>query len=76
MSGTLRTIIILLIIWWVLRLLMRAGKQRKGAGGMRWTNETGRPKGDVRIERLKDEKRDKDRGTGGNVTDADFEELK
>jgi hypothetical protein len=74
-QGTLRTILILLIIWWVLRLLLRAGKKKAGPPpGSRWTNETDRPKGEVRIEQVK-QKRDNDKRSGGKVTDADFEEL-
>jgi hypothetical protein len=75
MSGTIRTIIILLIIWWVLRLLLRAGQKRRNVG-TRWTDDPGRPKGDVRIERVREKERDKGKGPDGNVTDADFEELK
>ncbi len=76
MGGTLRTILILLIIWFVLRLLLRAGKKRGRPAGTRWTNDTGRPKGEVRIEKLKDDERDQGPRPGGNVSDADFEELK
>jgi hypothetical protein len=76
-AGTIRTILILLIIWWVLRLLMRAGKKRGGRPpGTQWTDDPNRPKGEIRIENLKDDKRDKDQKPGGNITDADFEELK
>ncbi len=74
-NGTLRTIVILLIIWWVLRSLLKMG-QRSGAPKWRnFTNGPARPKGDVRIERLNDEKRDGGRPQG-NITDADFEEVK
>ena len=74
-NGTLRTILILLIIWWVLRSLLRSG--RNGARKrMNWTTGTDRRKGEVRIERLKEDKRNEAGKADGNVTDADFEELK
>ena len=76
MSNTLRTILILLIIWWVLRLVTRAGGKRNVRSGTRWSDDTGRPRGDVRIERLKDERNEGGGPPRGNVTDADFEELK
>ncbi len=75
-NGTLRTILILLIIWWVLRLILRSGRKSGGKINARWTDDPNRPKGEVRIERLKDDERDKGNKPNGTITDADFEELK
>jgi hypothetical protein len=74
-NGTLRMIVILLIIWWVLRSLLKLGQRSGAPKWMSWTNDTSRPKGDIRIERLKDEKRNGG-SSKGNITDADFEEVK
>lgn len=74
-TGTLRIIAVLILIWVVLRLL----RNRFGGGNKRkptnWAPPEQRPKGEVRIERIKDPEK------GGNpkpgsVTDADFEEVK
>jgi hypothetical protein len=74
-QGTLRTILVLLIIWWVLRILLRKGRAGTGRGPARWTNDPVRPKGDVRIERT-EERTDRPPNKDGSITDADFEELK
>lgn len=69
LSGTIRTILILLVIWLVIRLITRGR-----AGGRTGRDASERPKGHVRIER-----RD---GAGGRtdaqgpVEDADFEEVR
>lgn len=72
--GTLQAILVLLIIWWVLRLLLRKGRNSV-ASGPRWTQAEPRPKGEIRIERVK-EKPDHGKRPDDSVTDADFEELK
>ena len=66
-SATLRTILVLLVLWWVLRMFMRGARARSGAT----TNEPPRPQGDVRIERAP-RKGERDSG----VIDADFEAIK
>ncbi|MCO6481547.1 MAG: hypothetical protein J5I62_02010 [Flavobacteriales bacterium] len=72
-NGTLRTILILLIVWQVLRLWMRVRQRHDGPNRLRWTTGPQRPKGDVRIERV-DEPRN---GRPDLMAeDADFEEIK
>lgn len=73
-SGTLRTILILLIIWQVLRLWMRmrAPAANKGSGPG-WGAADPRAKGEVRIERADDPRSARQQG---RVEDADFEEIK
>lgn len=71
-NGTLRTILILLIAWQLLRLWMRVQQQGRGR------HQTGgagqqRPKGDVRIEQLKEIKHG---APPADAEDADFEEIK
>jgi hypothetical protein len=70
--GTLRLILILLVVWLVLRMLLRSRTKAQPPGGTHWAQNDGRPRGDVRIERPAD-------GPGrpqGPVEDADFEEVK
>ena len=57
------------------RSLLKLGQRSGTPKWMNWTNDTSRPKGDIRIERLKDEKRNGG-SSKGNITDADFEEVK
>ncbi len=71
-NGTLRTILILLIIWQLLRLWMRL-QQRGGGTQSGSTASQQRPKGDVRIEQLKDIKHG---GPPLDAEDAEFEEIK
>jgi hypothetical protein len=75
LTGTLRVIAILLLVWVLLRMLRR-WRRGGGAGGkVRWVPPDQRPKGDVRIEQVKD-KDERPTSKGGSVSDADFEELK
>lgn len=73
-TGTLRIIAMLLLVWVVLRLI----RSRLGGGAARkarWVPPETRAKGDVRIERVS--RHDKDgNGGGAQVSDADFEEVK
>lgn len=72
-NGTLRTILILLVVWQVLRLWMRSQRAKGGPRAPQRPGEPARPKGDVRIERI-----------GGvhhaapppHAEDADFEVIK
>ncbi|MCW5899089.1 MAG: hypothetical protein KIT10_07440 [Flavobacteriales bacterium] len=74
LTGTLRIIGILLLIWVVLRLLRnRVGSGRKR--DHRWSEPDGRPKGDVRIEPVPGRK-GTNSGSEGQVSDADYEEVK
>ena len=73
-NGALRSILILLIIWQLLRLWMRL--HNKGGGGAhkaRPTTDHQRPKGDVRIEQLTEIQHG---APPLHVEDADFEEIK
>ena len=73
-TGTLRLVLILLILWILLRMFIRAqeGSPTKGRGS-NWARPDQRPKGDVRIEKAGDERASRDRGP---VEDADFEEIR
>ncbi|MBL0127273.1 MAG: hypothetical protein IPP83_07385 [Flavobacteriales bacterium] len=68
-TGTLRTIAVLVILWWVLRLILRSNA--KGPVG---PQQPQRPKGDVRIEPVPGNPRD--RKDDLDIIDADFEEIK
>ena len=65
-NNTLRTIAVLLIIWWLLRLLMRARTRPMPPGPQR-------PPGDIRIERPPGRT---PRGNDPGIIDAEFEEIK
>lgn len=70
LNGTLRTILVLLALWWLIRLFMRTRRQPT-AGHARPSE---RPKGDVRIE---DPRKDQSSAMpSGRIVDADFEEIK
>lgn len=71
-SGTLRTILVLLILWLLLRAYLRSRLPAGGAPrGTHFTQPDQRPKGEVRIERTDGPTRRQ-----GPVEDADFEEIK
>ncbi len=74
-NGALRTILLLLILWQLLRLWMRVqqGKRNGSGGATRWSAEPPRPKGDVRIERLEETGH---RAPPLEAEDADFEVIK
>lgn len=71
-SGTLETILILVIIWQLLRIWMRI-QAGANARGTNWTAPDSRSKGEVRIERVDDLRNTRQQG---RVEDADFEEIK
>ena len=72
-NGTLRTLLVLLIIWLLLRAWMRSRQPSGGKPpGTHWTTPDQRPKGEVRIERAEGTQRSRT----GPVEDADFEEIK
>lgn len=76
-SGTFRTILVLVIIWWVLRLLLRRQAARGPQGPQQRTATDHRRPGDVRIEPSSLGGRSRpDDGTRSNIIDADFEEVK
>ena len=73
-NGTLRTILVLVIAWWVLRMILRYQTTRN-APPVHRSHEPQRPAGEVRIEKPSDN----DRSAGssrGTIVDADFEEIK
>lgn len=73
-NGTLRTILILLIVWQVLRIWMRVKANRQQRGGpMHWTHDRPRAKGELRIERIEEVQHGK---PPPNAEDADFEVIK
>ncbi len=72
-NGTLRTILLLVLAWMVLRMILRY-QRAKDPPPARRTNEPQRPAGEVRIERPGDA--DRSGKPPGNIVDADFEEIK
>ena len=74
LNGTLRTILVLVVVWWVLRLVLRYQNSRNAPPAQR-TNEPQRPQGEVRIERPGEDGRSGG-PSSGNIVDADFEEIK
>ncbi len=78
-SGTFRTILVLLLVWWGLRMILRMNAQRQahrsGAGGATQQPHVPRPPGDVRVERTGQEQ-NRPPGHGPVIIDADFEEIK
>ncbi len=78
-NGTLRTIGLLVIAWWLLRWYLRFQRTRTNgaAGGPSvHAHRTGpqRPPGDVRIEPVPPSNAPGGRN-GGTIIDADFEEI-
>lgn len=70
LNTTLRTIAVLLVLWWLIRLYLRS--KARAAQGPR---EPSRPRGEVRIERAPQD-RIAGKGGRGDIIDADFEEIK
>lgn len=71
-NGTLRTILVLVVLWWLLRLALRQqGRRSEQPGHM--TNEPVRPRGEVRVE---DAARSAASDRQSRIIDADFEEIK
>ncbi|MFZ1693241.1 MAG: hypothetical protein WAT74_08605 [Flavobacteriales bacterium] len=68
-TGTVRIIIILLALLWLVRLIARRGAARKES-----SYGPQRPKGDVRIERTPGSP--SGNGPRGTIIDADYEEIK
>jgi hypothetical protein len=71
--GTLRAILVLVIVWQVLRIITRMQQERQ-AGAPRPTPSDGRSKGQVRIERV--DRTRSGRPDDGSIEDADFEEIR
>lgn len=75
LTGTLRIIAVLILIWAVLRLIRNRSAAQGPPKGTNWAAPSQRPKGDVRIERIKEPDKGSSPGPG-SITDADFEEVK
>jgi hypothetical protein len=72
-TGTLRLILVLLIVWLLLRAWMRSRQPQQGKPpGTHWGAPDQRSKGEVRIERTEPMRK----AQQGPVEDADFEEIK
>lgn len=71
LNGTLRTILVLVAVWWLLRMVLRYQNART----MGNTNGPTRPKGDVRIDDAASAGRGT-RSTDGHIIDAEYEEIK
>ncbi len=75
LTGTLRIIAVLILIWAVLRLIRNRSVAQGPPKGTKWAAPEQRPKGDVRIERIKEPDKGSSAGPS-SITDADFEEVK
>ena len=74
-TGTLRIILVLVVLWLALRLVLRMQQARQGRPpGTHWAARDDRPRGDVRVERADD--RHGARPGGGRIEDADYEEIR
>lgn len=69
-NGTFRTILVLLVIWQVLRIMVRVKNVPRDGPS---SPQPRRPKGDVRIEQVQQPSHSME---PLNVEDADFEEIK
>jgi hypothetical protein len=76
-SGTFRTILVLIVIWWLLRMLLRRQAARGPQGPQQQPAMDRRRPGDVRIEPSSMGGRTRPDDTPrSNIIDADFEEVK
>ncbi len=75
LTGTLRIIAVLILIWGVLRMIRNRSAAPRPPKGTNWAAPEQRPKGDVRIERINGPDKATSHDPGG-ITDADFEEVK
>ena len=74
-TGTLRIILILVVVWLALRLVLRMQQARQGRPpGTHWAVRDERSRGDVRVERADD--RRGAQHSGGRIEDADYEEIR
>lgn len=74
-NGTLRTILILLIAWQLLRYWIRSQQVKRPSAShdVRWTTKEQRPKGELRIEQVEEVTHDV---MPLDVEDAEFEVIK
>jgi hypothetical protein len=72
-TGTLRVILVLLIVWLLLRAYVRSKGPAPGKPpGTHWGTPDNRAKGEVRIEKTEAARKP----SPGPIEDADFEEIK
>ena len=76
LSGTFRTILVLVILWMVLRFILRMQTRRNGPPAGPTGTDHRRP-GEVRIEPTGPSTKDRGRREpgGSTIVDADFEEI-
>jgi len=79
-NGTLRTIGLLVIAWWVLRWFLRMQRTQAARGSFgkppqQTPNDLQRPKGEVRVERPSDCTRTDGRSCFASFTGAGLEET-
>lgn len=79
LSGTFRTILVLVIVWWLLRFFLRMQAARRA--GSTFSNPSAandrRAPGEVRIEQAVSNGRPRQAGRSGpDIIDVDFEEVK
>lgn len=76
-TGFFRTVLTLVVAWFIIRLLIRLfvvyQASQRARGPFQQAPPDLRPKGDVRIERPD---KNNPRNTGGTIEDADYEEVK
>ncbi len=74
-TGTLRIILVLVVLWLALRLFLRVQQaRREGPTGTHWAPRDERPRGQVRVERVDD--RSGRNSDHGRIEDADYEEIR
>ncbi|MBV6406259.1 MAG: hypothetical protein IT228_02955 [Flavobacteriales bacterium] len=74
-TGTLRIILVLVVLWLALRLVLRMQQARQGRPpGTHWAPREDRARGHVRVERAEGDRAAP--GTGGRIEDADYEEIR
>ncbi|MBL8001538.1 MAG: hypothetical protein JNL05_06215 [Flavobacteriales bacterium] len=71
--GTLRAILVLVIVWQVLRIIARVQAERR-SGAYHHAPPDPRSKGEVRIEKA--DRSGRPGSTPGSIVDADFEEIR
>jgi len=79
LSGTFRTILVLLVVWWLLRFFLRMQAARQAGSSSRntYAGHDRRAPGEVRIEQASSNVRPKPAGRSGpDIIDVDFEEVK
>lgn len=78
-TGFFRTLLTIIVVWWVVRFLVKAyivwNATQKSRSTFHQTKPDPRVKGEVRIERL-DKNDPRSPGYQGPVEDADYEEVK